>query len=101
MDITELINELKDTKEKVELCNELIKINNYKIDILKHTEDNSKIEMFIQEMINKYRTKNEVKDFYLSKEDKLYHSLYDNLNAVERMIYNYILRKIVIDDNNK
>ena len=97
MEIIELIEKIEDEKEKAEIIKEIINIYNYKIFILKTNSSNDEIENFVIETINKYRNKLEVKDYYQSSSgDKLHNDAFDNLCAIENMIYNYILRKLLL-----
>ena len=102
MDNMQLLDLLNDVKEKTDIINELIKINEHKIYLLQNNnESNNEIETFIREIIDKYRKKLEVKDYYnsYSGKDELDEDRFQLLCIIERMIYNYVLRKIVM--NNK
>ena len=80
MQILELINEIKDTKEKEELLNELTKIYEYKIFILRTNSTNNEIETFIKNTINKYRNELLVSDYYKSSDgDHISINTFDNL----------------------
>ena len=91
MEIVELLQQLKDLREKEEVQDEFIKIYNYKIYIL---ENGSSSE-------EKYRSKIEVFDYYPSADgDHLSPNSYDNLCLIENMILNYTLRKVVLESKN-
>ena len=101
MEIVELLKQLKDLREKEEVKDEFIKIYNYKIYILKNGSSSEEIENFIRSTINKYRSKIEVLDYYSSADgDHLSPSSYDNLCIIEKMIFNYVLRKIILESKN-
>lgn len=101
MEILELINKIKDTKEKGEICDEIIKIYEYKIFIMKTNSITDEINKFIIDVINKYRNKIEVIDFYQSSDgDKVFNNAFDNLCMIEKMVYNYVLRKILLEYKN-
>ena len=96
MEILELIKKINDKQEQGEICNEIIKINEYKIFILKTNSTTNEINKFIIDVINKYRNKIEIIDFYQSPDgDKLCNNSFDNLCMIEEMIYNYVLRKVL------
>lgn len=102
MEIIELLNNLKNDKEKEEIIDDIIKINEYKIYILKNNSSNLKIRDFILNIINKYRNNIIVRDYYNSNDtDQILYNDYDNLCIIEVMIKKYIIRKIIIDNSNE
>ena len=101
MDNIQILDLLNDGKEKIEIINELIKINEHKIYLLQNNnESNNEIEEFIRETIDKYRKKIEVKNYYnsYSGKDELNEDRFQLICIIERMIYDYVLRKIVINN---
>lgn len=101
MEIVELLQQLKDLREKEEVQDEFIKIYNYKIYILENGSSSEEIENFIKNTIDKYRSKIEVFDYYPSADgDHLSPNSYDNLCLIENMIFNYTLRKVVLESKN-
>lgn len=97
-ELIELLNNIKDEKEKTEIINEFVSIYSYKIDILNNNANYKDIDKFISKIINKYRGKDELKDFYNSKDgDQIPVNRFDTLLILENMIYNYILRKLILD----
>lgn len=102
MDKLDTLNKIKDSKEKKEVIDELIKINNYKIYLLNGNQSNSEIEDFVRKIINKYRSEILVKDYYQSTDgDHLHINTYNNLDAIETVIYSYIERKVLVDNMDK
>ena len=102
MEIIELLNNLKNDKEKEEIIDDIIKTNEYKIYILKNNSSNLKIRDFILNIINKYRNNIIVRDYYNSNDtDQILYNDYDNLCIIEVMIKKYIIRKIIIDNSNE
>lgn len=102
MGIIELLNNLKNDKEKEEIIDDIIKINEYKIYILKNNSSNLKIRDLILNIINKYRNNIIVRDYYNSNDtDQILYNDYDNLCIIEVMIKKYIIRKIIIDNSNE
>lgn len=101
MEIIELLNNVKDENEKIDLTNELIKINEYKNFILRNNSSNPEIKQFILDIINKYRNNAIVGDYYNSNSgDQIQVNDYHNLEIIERMINNYIIRKIILEKSN-
>ncbi len=93
---------MKNDKEKEEIIDEIIKINEYKIYILRNNSSNLKIRDFILNIINKYRNNIIVRDYYNSNDtDQILYNDYDNLCIIEVMIKKYIIRKIIIDNSNE
>lgn len=94
MENYELLDYLKDKEEKINITNELIRINEYKIYILRNNSSREEIRNFIVGIINKYRKEIIVRDYYNSVgEDKILINDYDNLCLIEKMIKDYIIRK--------
>ena len=101
MEIIELLNNVKDENEKIDLTNELIKINEYKNFILRNNSSNPEIKQFILDIINKYRNNAIVGDYYNSNSgDQIQVNDYHNLEIIERMINNYIIKKIILEKSN-
>lgn len=100
MDDIQILELLNDGKEKSEIIDECVKINKYKIYLLQHNNESSnEMEQFIQKTIDKYRKKIEVKSYYnsFSGKDELDENRYQLLCTIERMIYDYTIKKAVMD----
>lgn len=97
---TKFLELLNDDKEKKEITDELIKINEYKNYYLVCRTATSEMDKFIKETIDKYRSKIIVKDFYCADNENLNIDRYELLCTIERMIYNYICRKLTLNNKN-
>ena len=101
MKIIEPLNNVKDEKEKIDLANEINKIDEHKTYILRNNSSNTEIRQFILDIINKYRNNAIVGDYYNSNSgDQIQVNDYHNLEIIERMISNYIIRKIILENSN-
>ena len=101
MKIIEPLNNVKDEKEKIDLANEINKIDEHKTYILRNNSSNPEIRQFILDIINKYRNNAIVGDYYNSNgRDQIQVNDYHNLEIIERMISNYIIRKIILENSN-
>lgn len=88
---------ITDEKEKTEIINDMIKINDYKLYTIKNKAFNSEIQMFIKEIIDKYRYKIEVANFYNSPngKDNIDCNQYATLCNLEQMIVQYVSIKYI------
>ena len=101
MKIIEPLNNVKDEKERIDLANEINKIDEYKTYILRNNSSNPEIRQFILDIINKYRNNAIVGDYYNSNSgDQIQVNDYHNLEIIERRISNYIIRKIILENSN-
>ncbi len=95
--IQEEIEKLKNKKEQLEVSSEIQKIYVYKNRLqLNNYAFDYEIQRFIIDIIDKYRYKIEVNNFYNAptRQDKVSNQ-YDTLCTIEKMIEQYVLIKIV------
>ena len=94
--IQEEIKKIKDEKEQLEVSREINKIDEYKnkLQLTNYTYD-YEIQEFISNIINKYRYKIEVHNFYNAPagQDEV-SDQYNTLCPIEKMIAQYVSIKI-------
>lgn len=87
----EEIEKINDKKEQLEVCDEIEKIYKYKSKLqLNNYIYDDEIQKFVIDVINKYRYKIEVANFYNvpNGQDEVTNQ-YDTLCVIEKMIYQY------------
>ena len=94
MNIEKIMVDNEKIKEILEISNELNLIAKYKTELHNYVFNSQEIIDFVHKIVNKYRTKVEVRYLYTGKEyDQLGFSLLDYLNSAEFIIRQYSLEK--------
>ena len=85
---------INDEKDKKEIFEQLSKINKYK-NYLTNKTTSDEIQKFIIDIINKYREKIEVANYYTKPNDEISSNQYDTLWTLEAMIRQYVIIKYI------
>lgn len=86
---------INDEKDKKEIFEQLSKINKYKNYLLTNKTTSDEIQKFIIDIINKYREKIEVANYYTKPNDEISSNQYDTLCILEAMIRQYVIIKYI------
>lgn len=98
-----IYEKITDEKEKNEIISDMKKIEDYKLLVLNNRVFNNEVQSFIEKIINKYRYKVEVINFYNSPDgkDNINCNQYVTLSTLEQMIIQYITIKYIKEEGNR
>ena len=95
--LDDLLSSEKDYIDKKEVQKELNQIRFYKNYLLNDGIVDNNITNLVSYIINKYKNKIEVADYYKSRDvDQVSVNMYENLCVLDNMLVNYIERKTLI-----
>lgn len=102
MEIYNSADKVKEGKEQSECLEEVSQVQKYKNDIFYRRDNPVETQNFINKIVDKYRSKPEVQNFYISNSNNnVPMNQYDTLCCIERMIFQYASIKGVEKHNKQ
>ena len=89
------MTDIEKLREQKDIIDDLIKIENYKNQLEIHRNCNEEIQRFICDIVEKYRYRIEVKNYYMNQNnaDNVKGSQYETLLVLKSMVMQYALIK--------